>query len=83
MSNLNPLPSDLHSTIAAPRATVVHLNQSRDFAADDPALVTLKSLLLTRIAELEALHSAGTASDADASSAILPEIDTLAPSLPE
>ena len=79
MSNSNSLPSDLQLTIAALRGTIVQLEQSGQFAADDPALVTLKSLLLTRIAELEALHAAATASDAVASSAALPATDPPAP----
>lgn len=79
MSNSNSLPSDLQLTIAALRGTIVQLEESGQFALDDPALVTLKSLLLTRIAELEALHATATASDADASSAALPAIDPPAP----
>jgi hypothetical protein len=79
MSNSNSLPSDLQLTIAALRGTIVQLEQSGQFAPDDAALVTLKSLLLTRIAELEALHSAATASDGEASSAALPAIDPPAP----
>jgi hypothetical protein len=84
MSNLNSLPQNLRGTIAALRATIAHFDESQDFASSDPALVTLKSLLLTRIAELEALQpSAAAASYADESCATLPEIDPPAPSLPE
>lgn len=83
MSNNHSLPSDLQNTIAALRATILHLEQSGDFAADDPALVTLKGLLLTRIEQLETLHSATTASGPDASSAALPAIDPPAPTRTE
>ena len=83
MSNTNPLPSHLHSTIEALRGTIVQLEQSGQFAPDDPALVTLKSLLLSRIAELEALHSAAAASDAQAAPVDLPAIDPAATTRPE
>ena len=45
-------------TVEALRATLAQVEQMSDFAPDDPSLTTLKSILLQRIAELQAVGEA-------------------------
>jgi hypothetical protein len=47
-------------TIEALRATLAQVEQQTDLAPDDPSLVTLKSILLQRVAELQAVDEAAT-----------------------
>jgi hypothetical protein len=47
-------------TIEALRAMLAQVEQQTDLAPDDPSLVTLKSILLQRVAELQAVDEAAT-----------------------
>lgn len=52
-------------TIEALRATLAQVEQMSDFAPDDPSLITLKSILLQRIAELQAVGEAAAMQQAE------------------
>jgi hypothetical protein len=71
-------------TIEALRATLAQVEQQTDLAPDDPSLATLKSILLQRIAELQAIDAAGEqrveheALEAALKASAAPEDDTAA-----
>jgi hypothetical protein len=55
----SPMPYQVSTrTIEALRATLAQVEQQTDLAPDDPSLATLKSILLQRIAELQAVDAA-------------------------